>query len=148
MPFDSNQAPEPPDHRSFLVYTSLALVVAGLAVGWIFYSRHQQNRAIEEKAAAQKRADDAKSYQMLGGNQFAILSFYVGPSSINRGDETRVCYSVSNAKSVIVEPPIGEVWPSYGRCVQVTPSRTTTYKLTIDDGAGHSKTATATVSVH
>ena len=146
MSFDPNKNPEPAD-RSFLVYTSVLIIIAALVVGWIFYSRHQEDRAIEQRAAARQRATDRASYRLLGGDRFAILAFYTNPSSVHRGDETRVCYAVSNAKSVSVSPPVGEVWPSYGRCMQVNPKKTTTYTLRIEDGAGHSKTATTKVDV-
>jgi hypothetical protein len=41
---------------------------------------------------------------------------------------------------VSFDPPIGEVWPSLSRCVEVHPKKTTTYTLRADDGAGHIQT--------
>ena len=119
------------------------LVVAG-----IFYSRAQENRDIEEKAAAAKRAQARQIAEDFGGNHFKILNFYAAPGAIHRGDEAAICYGVSNAKSVSLEPKATEdVWPSLNRCVEASPKKTTTYTLTAIDAAGHKKTATFTLTV-
>ena len=39
------------------------------------------------------------------------------------------------------------MWPSYARCVDVTPKKDTTYTLTIADAAGNTKSATVAVKV-
>ena len=44
-------------------------------------------------------------------------------------------------------PQPNPVWPSYARCVDVKPAKTTTYTLTIDDGAGNTKTQALEVKV-
>jgi hypothetical protein len=55
---------------------------------------------------------------------------------------------VSNAKAVKIEPEAEEpVWPAYSRCVHVSPRKDTTYTLTIEDGAGHTKSATLEIRV-
>ncbi len=41
--------------RNPLLYTSLALLVALVYVGWTFFSRWQENREIEQKAVEKKR---------------------------------------------------------------------------------------------
>ena len=119
------------------------LVVAG-----IFYSRWQENRDIEEKAAAAKRAQARQIVEDFGGNHFEILNFYAAPGAIHRGDEAAICYGVSNAKSVSLEPKATEdVWPSLNRCVEAAPKKTTTYTLTAVDSEGHKKSATLTLTV-
>jgi cbb3-type cytochrome oxidase subunit 3 len=133
--------------RSYLIVSWSLIALILLYVGWVFYSRRQENREIEQRAAARRRADDQRTVDMLGGNRFDILSFYASPATIRRGDTAQLCYGVSNAKSVRLEPQADAVWPSYSRCVQVSPERSTTYTLTADDGAGHSKTATVTIEV-
>ena len=55
---------------------------------------------------------------------------------------------VANAKTVTLEPQSNPVWPSYARCVDVAPTKTTTYTLTISDAAGHTKSQSLTVTVH
>ena len=52
-------------------------------------------------------------------------------------------------KSVSLKPPSNvNVWPSYERCVSVSPHKTTTYTLTATDAAAHTKSAQATIEVH
>jgi len=85
--------------------------------------------------------------EILGGSEFKIISFYASPGEIHRGDTVTMCYGVSNAKSVSVDPPIGEVWPSVSRCMQITPKKTTKYTFTADDGKGSTKTAELTIVV-
>src|SRR5579863_3015683 len=134
--------------RYYMIGSAIVLLLAMCYVGWVFFSRWQQNRAIAEKAekaAAAKRAQDQQTFQAMGGNSFEILSFYANPPAISRGDSTSLCYSVSNAKSVALKPPSNvHVWPSYERCVSVSPAKTTTYTLTATDAAAHTKSAQAT----
>ena len=133
--------------RNPLLYTSILLGIALFYVGWVFFSRWQENRETERKAAEEKRAADQKVVESLGGNEFTILNFYASPGEIRRGESAQLCYGVSNAKTVRLEPQTSAVWPSYSRCVDVTPKKDTTYTLTAEDAAGHSKTATVTVKV-
>ena len=134
--------------RNPLLYTSILLGIALLYVGWVFFSRWQQNRETERKAVEEKRAADQQAVEMLGGNQFTILNFYASPGEIRRGETAQLCYGVSNAKTVRLEPQTSPVWPSYNRCVDVAPQKDTTYTLTAEDAAGHVKTATVVVKVH
>ena len=128
-----------------------AIIVAYIA--FTFWSRWQENQdiAATQKAAqaAKERDDAAKSYEVLGGADFKIISFYAMPGKINRGDEVDMCYGVSNAKSVKLDPPdVASVFPSLNRCVKVAPKKTTTYTFTADDGKGNTKTAQLTIEVH
>jgi hypothetical protein len=131
--------------------SAVVLAIALIYVGWVFWSRWQQNQAFRQKAAAQaaeQRARDQQTYQGMGGSSFAIISFFASPPSIGRGDESELCYSVSNAKTVSIDPPVGDVSPAFDHCVSVRPSKTTTYKITIADNAGHTKSITAKLEVH
>lgn len=144
--------PEPRNGlRIYILVSALVFLLAGLYVGWVFYSRWQQNRAIDAKAAAkaaaEKQADSERVYNLMGGDRFAILNFYADPGTIETGATADLCYSVSNAKSVTLEPQSQPVWPAFIHCVQVSPRKTTTYTLTADDGAGHTKTASLELHV-
>ena len=142
--------PAPETHTGFtryLIFSSVVLLLAGLYVGWVFFSRRQANQALEEKAANERRAQDRQTFEMMGGNRFEILGFYADPGSIRTGKTADLCYSVSNAKSVTLEPQSEPVWPAFSRCVHVSPHKTTTYTLTAEDAAGHTKSATVTVEV-
>ena len=142
--------PAPGTHSGFekyLIFSGVVLLLAGLYVGWVFLSRRQANQVLEEKAANERRAHDRKSFEMMGGNRFDILGFYADPVSIRAGETAELCYSVSNAKSVRLEPPSEPVWPAFSRCVHVSPHKTTAYTLTAEDATGHTKSATIHVEV-
>ncbi len=133
--------------RNYWIISSVMILLAAGYVGWVFYSRWEDNRALEQKAAAQRRAQDQQTVAGMGGNRFEILGFYANPASIHRGDTADLCYSVSNARTVKLEPQTRPVWPAFSHCVQVTPRKTTTYTFTAEDGAGHTKAAKVTVEV-
>jgi len=143
---DSN--PEPRSvFRNPLLYSSIVLLAAALYVGWTFFARRQENRAIEQRAVANKRADDARTVEILGGSKLEIQNFYASPGAIRRGKTLQLCHGVANAKTVRLEPQDNPVWPSYARCVDVSPKKDTLYTLTAEDAAGHAVTATLTVQV-
>jgi hypothetical protein len=132
------------------VYLVGSIVVFALVLGYLgctFFSRWQLDRAIEERVARQKRVQAQQTFEGMGGNHFDILSFYADPRVMQPGHSVHLCYSVSNAKSVTLEPQSNAVWPSYERCVSVSPNKTITYTLTATDATGHTKSATATVEV-
>jgi len=148
----SDPQPKPkPALKNPLLYSSVAIAIALLYAGWVLFSRWQETRAFDQKAkeeAAQKqRENDRASVELLGGNEFAIQMFYASPGVIQRGDSARLCYGVSNAKTVKLEPQSNPVWPSHSRCVEVAPAKTTTYTLTIEDAAGNTKSQTVEVKV-
>src|ERR1700733_3754671 len=130
-------------------------VLAAIVIGYtafVFWSRWQENQdiAAKEKAAqAAKERDEAeKSFEVLGGADFKIISFYAMPPVIHRGDDVDMCYGVSNAKSVKLDPPdVPSMFPSLDRCVKVAPKKTTTYTFTADDGKGNTQTQKLTIEV-
>lgn len=133
--------------RTYAIVSCAAVLLAGIYVGWTFWSRAAENRALEEKIASQQRAQAGKIFEAMGGNRFAILGFYADPQSAHPGDTVELCYGVSNAQSVKLEPQSQPVWPSQSRCVQVSPHKTTTYTLTAADASGQTKSATVVVKV-
>jgi hypothetical protein len=148
---------EQPDVKSphalrnlWLGFGGVVLIVLAF-VGYTLWSRHTENAdlAYKQQAAksAQQRESDAAAVEELGGSDFKILAFYASPGLIHRGDTVDMCYGVSNAKTVKLDPPEGNVWPSASRCMQVTPKKTTTYTLTIDDGKGNTANQQLTVTV-
>lgn len=149
-----SQQPEQPSKtilKKPTFYSKVVLAVATLIVFWIFFSRWWQNRSIEhrarEAAAEKHRADDRATLEQMGGKELAIQTFYASPGEIRRGESVQLCYGVANAKTVKLEPQSNRVWPSYSRCVNDSPAKTTTYTLTIADAAGNTKSQTLTVQV-
>jgi hypothetical protein len=134
-----------------LLYSSLLVGAALLVVIWIFYSRWQENHSIErrtrEEASRKQRENDRIALQQLGGKELAIQSFYASPGAFHKGESLQLCYGVANAKVVKLEPQPNAVWPSYARCVNVSPPKTTTYTLTVSDAAGNTKSQSVQVNV-
>lgn len=147
--------PQTPNSRSVfknpLLYSSIALGIAAVVVGWIFLSRWQENRDITrrtlEERTEKQREEDRRTVEDMGGSELEIQSFYASPGIIHRGETAQLCYGVANAKAVKLEPQSNPVWPSYGRCVDVSPKNDTTYTLTIADAAGQTKAQTVEVKV-
>ena len=142
---------DPPTRRGMKIYlTASAIVLASAAayLAWILDSRIRSRHELEQKVAAEKRESDQRTIDMLGGNRFEILNFYASPPAIRLGESLQLCYGVSNAKEVRLEPrPEASVWPSYSRCVSVSPKKTTTYTLTAENASGDKKEATVTIKV-
>jgi hypothetical protein len=134
-----------------LLYSSAALAIAMLVVGWIFFSRWQENRDIEkhtkEERTQKQQEQDRITLEQLGGKELAIQNFYAVAGVVRRGETVELCYGVANAKTVKLEPQSSPVWPSHSRCVDVTPTKTTTYTLTISDAAGNTRTQSLEVKV-
>jgi len=144
-----------PEKKSALknpfLYSWAALAVAALVVVGILFSRWLENRTLERRAReerTQKQQElDRATLEQMGGKELAIQNFYASPGAIRRGETVQLCYGVANAKTVKLEPQSNPVWPSYSRCVDVTPTKSTTYTLTIADAAGNTKTQTLEVKV-
>ena len=148
------QQPDPPSKSIFKkpsFYSKLVFTIAALIVFWIFFSRWWENRSIEfrsrEAAAEKQREQDRATLEQMGGKELAIQTFYATPGETRRGQSVQLCYGVANAKSVKLEPQSNPVWPSYSRCVDDKPTKTTTYTLTIADAAGNTKSQSLTVQV-
>jgi hypothetical protein len=133
------------------LYSSIVLIVVAVVVGWILFSRWSDNKQIERRAAEEKQEkqqeSDRVALDQMGGKTLDIQAFYANPGAVHRGESVQLCYGVANAKTVKLEPQPNPVWPSYSRCVDVKPTKTTTYTLTIDDGAGNTKTQSLEVKV-
>ncbi len=127
------------------------LLIVLAFVGYTMWSRKTQDADLaykqQQAKSAQQRESDAAAVEELGGSDFKIIAFYASPGLIHRGETVDMCYGVSNAKTVKLDPPEGNVWPSANRCLQVTPKKTTTYTLTIDDGKGKTANQQLTVTV-
>lgn len=134
-----------------LVYSSLVVAIVLVAVVFTILSRWVNMSAIDraerQQRAEKQREQDRIAVEQLGGKNFDILMFYASPRVISRGDSAELCYGVSNAKTVTLEPQSHEVWPSASNCVDVSPTQTTTYTLTIFDAAGHSKSQSLDLAV-
>lgn len=133
--------------RRILPYTSFLMVLAALYSGWIFYSRHE-SAAEAERQLQQKQADeDRRVVQEFGGDQLKILAFGAEIGEVAPGGRIVLCYGVSNATQVKIEPGVEPIKPALSHCLDVFPKKTTTYTLKAEDAKGNSKSASLTIRV-
>jgi hypothetical protein len=142
---------KPSLRKNPFVYSSIALLIVVLYVGWVFFSRWHENRAIErtaaDKAAAIQQQQDRTTVEEMGGKELTIQSFYGTPGVVRKGQPVQLCYGVANAKTVTLLPQDNAVWPSYSRCVEVKMDKTTTFTLTATNAAGKSVNSTVEIKV-
>ena len=123
------------------------MVLAALYSGWIFYSR-RQSAAEAERQLQQKQVDEERRVvAQYGGDQLKILAFGATTGEVSRGGRVVLCYGVSNATQVKIEPGIEPIKPAVSRCLGVFPKQTTTYTLKAEDAKGNTKRASLTIKV-
>lgn len=134
--------------RKVIPFTSVAMIIVALYVGWTFYSRSASNREAEE-AASEKERQRAKKVTdtIYGSGEVRILNFSVDQRVVPRGKTANMCYGVSNATSVTLEPHVEDTKPSVSHCLQISPRKETKYTLTAKDEKGHAATASVTIQV-
>jgi hypothetical protein len=133
--------------RRMLPFTSIAVGIAVLYVAWVFFSRWQTNRDVEQQRRAKEAAASRAVLQKLGGDALSIVSFSATPGVVAAGGRVVLCYGVNNATKVRIDPYVDGVGPALSRCLEAHPKRTTEYTITAADGAGHSVTEKLTVRV-
>jgi len=134
--------------RRALPVLGVLLVLGLLYDAFIFYSRYDRDRRERQAEAERQAAQEHREIEALGGLDLKIVTFYAAPRVVSRGAGTDLCYGVTGARTVRVEPPVGAVWPALTRCVKVSPKKHTEYKLIAEDGAGHAVTQSVTVEVN
>lgn len=133
--------------RKVLPFMTVLVVLAAARTGWIFYQRHNAGKVEAERAEQKQREEARKVTEMLGNGRVKILNLSLEPPAIHAGAESELCYGVSNATSVKIEP-IGDVGPAYARCLKVKPRQDTTYVMTAKDAAGNTETAQLKLKVY
>ena len=134
--------------QKMVPFTAVGVVIAAIYAGWTLYSRHESN--VEAQRNIEAKQEEARQHQaslIFGGGEIRFLNFSTDNTVLKRGKSTQICYGVVNAKNLKLDPPVAPVKPSAMHCFDVTPTKTTTYTLTADDGAGHSKTLSLPIRV-
>lgn len=134
--------------RKILPFTSAAVLIALIYVGYIFYSRHEEQKEANQQATERQAADNRKIVEAYGGTELKILNFYATAGPLQHGETAQLCYSVSNAQSVKIEPDIHEVPVSYSNCAKIAPKKDTVYTLTATDKKGQTQQASLTIHVY
>jgi hypothetical protein len=128
------------------INTLVVFAIALAYVGFRIYQRGAEDAAFQKQRAEERREKPLP--EIYKSEKLEILGFYVSPRRITRGDKASLCYGVLNAKSLSIEPSVGELSPSMSRCASVSPAKTTTYTFKALDAAGAEKTAEATLTVN
>ena len=118
--------------KKALPFLGIAIAIALIYDGWIFYSRWSAARA-DERAVTYTEPRTGR----VGS-----------PAALRKGTAANICYGVTGAARLRLEPPVEEVWPALNHCLQVKPSRDTEYRLTAEDSAGHSVSESFTLRVY
>ena len=127
--------------------TWVTVAAVCLYLGWVYHERRSDTREFVRRLEEPKRAKDRAIVDAYGGGNLTVMTFYAVPATIRRGAKSQLCYGVSNARTVRIEPPVENVWPSFGRCVEVAPESDTVYTLVAEDAAGLKKSASTVVKV-
>jgi hypothetical protein len=126
--------------RDPFFYSGLLILFVAAFVFYVMLERYLSKRAFEDlmarEQAAKRIEDDRRAIEQLGGSELAIRGLYLSPRIIHPGQSAQLCYDVANAKSVTLDPPVAEVWPSHSRCIDLKLKKSTTFTLTIADAAG------------
>ena len=123
------------------------MVLAVVYSGWIFYSR-REIAAETERQLQQKQVDEEqKVVAEFGGDQLKILAFGATTGEVSPGGRVVMCYGVSNATHVKIEPGLEPIKPAVSHCLDAYPKKTTTYTLKAEDAKGNSKSASLTIRV-
>jgi hypothetical protein len=122
------------------------VAVACIYLGWTYHLRQSDHQALAQRLE-ERKAEQARPIMDISKGRLSVLAFYTVPPTIRRGEKAQLCYGVSNSKNVRIEPPVEYVWPSYSRCVEISPASDTVYKLIADDDGGHTVTAETRVRV-
>lgn len=134
--------------RRLLPWVGVAVAVAAIYDGAIFYSRWSEARDAERAQTIQEAKAAKQFLKVVGGaNEIKILTFAAWPPEIRAGQKSELCFGVSGAKTVHLDPPVEEVWPALSHCIVVSPHKNTEYKLTAEDATGHSVSQTVTIQI-
>jgi hypothetical protein len=130
-----------------LPYTTALFLVAAVYTAWTLYSRYSEQKDTAADATETEAAKDRKAVAGYGGDEFKVLNFSADARSIKSGERLGLCYGVSNAIKVKIEPGVEPLKPAVAHCTEAFPKKTTTFTLTAEDKAGHTQTASLTVQV-
>jgi hypothetical protein len=133
--------------RRLLTFTAFLTVLAALYAGWTFYARHQSAVDAERESQQKQVDEDQKTVARFGGDQLTILGFNAAKGEVPPGGRVVLCYGVSNAAQVKIEPGVEPIKPALSHCLNVFPRKTTTYTLKAEDAKGNTKSASLTIRV-
>jgi len=123
------------------------MVMAAIWTGWTLYSRHQSAAEAERQSKEKQAEMDRKLVAAFGGDELSILGFNAAEQEVSPGGRVLLCYGVSNATAVKIEPGVEPIKPALQHCLEVFPKKTTNYTLTASDEKGNTKSKSLTIRV-
>ncbi len=132
--------------RRLAPFTTAALALSVVYVGWEFLSRRTAERNAEDRIR-QKEAAKYLGLEADSSSGLKILHFYAAPAVFREGDRGVLCYGVREAASVKLEPAIADLSPSPNRCIAIEPVQTTEYTLTAAGAGGMTVSASFVLQV-
>ena len=121
--------------------------MAAMWTGWTLYSRQQSAAEAERQSREKQAAADRKLVAEFGGDHLTILGFNAAEKEVSPGGRVLMCYGVSNASAVKIEPGVEPIKPALQHCLEVFPKKTTEYTLTASDEKGNTKSKSLTIRV-
>lgn len=133
--------------RRLLPFTTVLMVLAAVWTGWTLYSRRQSAAEAERQAKEKQAEANRKLVDAFGGDKLTILGFNAPEKDIPSGGRAVLCYGVSNATAVKIQPGIEPLKPALQHCLDVFPKYTTTYTLFASDAQGNIQSKSLTIRV-
>jgi hypothetical protein len=133
--------------RRVLPFTTAAVILAAGYTAWVMYSRFSDARDAQQRAVVREAAKDRKIVDAYGGDKLTILSFAATAGVVQAGHRVGLCYGVTNATRVQIEPGVEPLRPALSHCTDAFPRKTTRFTLTAEDKTGHTVSASLTVRV-
>ena len=126
------------------LWVASALAVAYAA--WVFTGRLVERKHFQERVTA-KPGSNPDFDRYYAGKEVRILQLYAREGMVTSGKSTLLCYGVLNATAVQMDPALSGIYPAVNRCLEIAPTRTTTYTLRAEGPTGSPVTQSVTVKV-
>jgi hypothetical protein len=123
------------------------VLIAFLYAGYVIGSRWWENRQLERTEREREAQANQAIVEQYGDGELKILTFYANPPALQAGQAGLLCYGVANAADVRIEPALDGVGPALTRCLEVRPTRSTTYTLRATGRDGKTDTRQVEVTV-
>ena len=123
-----------------------AVLMAGILaaagyLAWVYGIRHGPSATQPTAAAREQQRRNEEFLKTYGGKAVRILQFYSADGYLIEGDSATICYTVVNARTVRLDPPLPGAGVAFNRCLEDHPEKTTRYTLTAEglDGSAVSE---------
>ncbi len=126
-------------------YLWLAFLAALVYAGWVLATPPVSGS--HSSGSQPKITAAGNDHNPAAADGVKILQFYARDGVLTEGEKTVLCYGVSNAKSVRIDPPVEGVGPALTRCVEVRPKRETRYTLIAEGSDGRTMSQSFDVRV-